>query len=92
MIEALEVSLAHEVTKEQRQEFIRQALPRLLERVSELAEPHTKLVLIKSNVFAVAAQPLKEAGFTVLNTALLDYPGQFNQRAYREKLAALVKA
>ncbi len=92
MIEALEVSLAHEVTKEQRQGFIRQALPRLLERISELAEPHTKLILIKSNVFAVAAQPLKEAGFTVLNTALLDYPGQFNQRAYREKLAALVKA
>jgi hypothetical protein len=57
--------------------------------VRELAGPDTKLILIKSNVFEVAAEPLRQAGFTVLNTGLLDYPGRFNQRAYREKLAAL---
>jgi hypothetical protein len=90
MIEALETSLAHEVTKEQRQERIRKALPRLIERVKGLAEPQTKIILIKSNVFDVAATPLKEAGFTVLNTELVDYPGRFNQRSYREKLAKLV--
>ena len=33
---------------------------------------------------------LRQAGFTVLNTELVDYPGRFNQRAYREKLAQLV--
>jgi hypothetical protein len=90
MIEALETSLAHEVTKEQRQERIRKALPRLIERVKGLAEPQTKIILIKSNVFNIAATPLKEAGLTVLNTELVDYPGRFNQRSYREKLAKLV--
>lgn len=89
MIEALEESQVHEVTKAERQTKIKQALPRLIERVRELAETDTKLVLIKSNVFEVAAKPLQEAGFTVLNTELLDYPGRFNQRAYREKLAKL---
>jgi len=92
MIEALETSLAHEVTKAQRQEYIRAALPRLIARVSELAQPKTKLILIKSNVFDVAAEPLKKAGFTVLNTELLDYPGRFNQRAYREKLAKFIQS
>lgn len=87
MIEALEASQVHEVTKQQRQERIAEALPRLMERVRELAAADTKLILIKSNVFEVAAAPLREAGFTVLNTELLDYPGRFNQRAYREKLA-----
>ncbi len=89
MIEALEESMQHAVTKPRRQELIRQALPRLVERVRALSETDTKLILIKSNVFVVAAVPLREAGFVVLNNALLDYPGQFNQRAYREKLANL---
>src|SRR5689334_1735189 len=39
MIEALEESQVHEVTKDQRQERIAEALPRLLERVRELAGP-----------------------------------------------------
>jgi hypothetical protein len=90
MIEALGDSQEHEVTKKQRQTRIHDALPRLLERVKELAEPDTKIILIKSNVFDVAASSLKEAGFTVLNTELVDYPGHFNQRAYREKIAALL--
>jgi hypothetical protein len=90
MIEALEISQRHTVTKEQRQERIRAALPRLIERVKELAGPDTRIILIKSNVFEVAAEPLREAGFTVLNTELVDYPGRFNQRDYREKLAGLL--
>lgn len=89
MIEALESSQEHEVTKDQRQERIRASLPRLIERVHELAQPDTKIILIKSNVFEVAAEPLRTKGFTVLNTELVDYPGRFNQKAYREKLAAL---
>lgn len=89
MIEALEESLKHQVTKPQRQELIRNELPRLVERVRQLALDDTKLILIKSNVFEVAAEPLRRAGFTVLNNALVDYPGRFNQQAYREKLSKL---
>jgi hypothetical protein len=89
MIEALEKSQRHKVTKKQRQEKIRESLPRLIERVKQLAEKDTKIILIKSNVFEAAAEPLRQAGFNVLNTELVDYPGRFNQRAYREKLAKL---
>lgn len=90
MIEALPESQVHEVTKKQRQERIHTALPLLLERVKKLAGPTTGIVLIKSNVYDVATEPLKQAGFKVLNTELVDYPGHFNQRAYREKLATLI--
>lgn len=92
MIESLEASLGHEVTKQERQALIQKHLPRLLERVKELADKKTRIILIKSNVFVVAAEPLRAAGYTVLNKELLDYPGRFNQRAYRQKLAALSKA
>lgn len=91
MIEALEKSQEHEVTKQQRQERIREALPSLLGRVRELADPDTKLILIKSNVFDVATQPLRDAGFTVLNHELVDYPGRFNQKDFRRKLSDLAK-
>lgn len=90
MIEALQQSQPHEATKQQRQERIRQALSQLIKRVNDLAEPDTRIILIKSNVFDVAAQPLRDAGFTVLNRELLDYPGRYNQKAYRKKLAVLV--
>jgi hypothetical protein len=89
MIEALEDSQEHEVTKGQRQDRIAASLPRLLTRVAELAGPDTGIVLIKSNVYEVAAVPLRKAGYKVLNTGLVDYPGRFNQRAYRDKLARL---
>jgi hypothetical protein len=89
MIEALTESQLHEVTKQKRQEKIRKDLPALIKRVQGLAGPDMKIILIKSNVFEVAAEPLREAGFQVLNTELVDYPGRFNQRDYREKLAQL---
>jgi hypothetical protein len=89
MIEALEESQQHKVTKGDRQAKIAQALPSLLERVKQLAQQDTKIILIKSNVFDVAAGPLVQAGYDVLNTELVDYPGHFNQKAYREKLRKL---
>ena len=92
MIEALEKSQVHEVTKKQRQALILETLPRLLKRVSTLADKSTKIILIKSNVFEVASEPLRQAGFTVLNKTLLDYPGRYNQTAYRQKLAAMVES
>jgi hypothetical protein len=92
MIEALEDSQEHEVTKKERQVRIQQNVPRLIKKVEKLVQPDTKVILIKSNVFDIAATPLREAGFTVLNTELVDYPGRFNQRDYREKLARLASA
>lgn len=89
MIEALEASQMHEVTKPQRRVRIKATLPQIIERVKKLASADTKIILIKSNVFDIAATPLREAGFTVLNTELVDYPGHFNQQAYRQKLARL---
>lgn len=89
-IEALQESQKHEVTKKGRQTKIGDHLPDLIERVKSVASPKTKIILIKSNVFVVAAQPLRDAGFNVLNKSLVDYPGHFNQTAYKNKLRTLL--
>lgn len=92
MIEALEESQVHEITKGQRKELIRQNMPSIIKRVEALADKNTKIILIKSNVFEEAAEPLRQAGFTVLNGELVDYPGHFNQKSYRTKLAHYTKS
>jgi hypothetical protein len=92
MIEALEDSQEHKVTKKERQEKLTAAVPRLVERVRVLDAPDAKLILVKSNVFEVCAEPLRAAGFNVLNTANVDYPGHFNAKAFQDKLGALVRA
>ncbi len=89
MIEALDDSQEHEVTKKQRQARIADSLSGVLEKVKSLASDETRIILIKSNVFDVVAGPLRDAGYQVLNTELVDYPGRFNQRDYREKLRKL---
>lgn len=91
MTETLEKSLAHAVKKPERRKLIQEALPRLIERLKELCDSDTRIILIKSNPFDIAAEPLREAGFNVLNQALVDYPGHYNQEAYRKKLTALIK-
>ncbi len=91
MIEALETSLQHKVTKNERQALLVEHQNEFIERVRALATPSTKLILIKSNVFVVLAEPLRAAGFSVLNKELLDYPGRFNTRDYREKLGAMLR-
>lgn len=92
MIEALEQSQPHEISKRDRQERIKHSLSRLIKRVQALANKDTAIILVKSNVFEAAAEPLRQTGFRVLNRELVDYPGQFNQKAYREKLSRLAKA
>lgn len=91
MIEALEKSLEHEVTKKQRQEILAGQADRVTRRVRELGASEAKLILIKSNVYDMLAGPLRAAGFTVLNEELLDYPGRFNQADYRRKLAGMLQ-
>lgn len=91
LIEALPNSLPHHITRPERQALIHQNLPNLIKQMAQLAQTDTKIILIKSNVFEIAAQPLRQAGFNILNTRLLDYPGQYNQAAYRQKLSSLLK-
>ena len=92
MIEALDESLPHSTTTSLRKQKIKDSLPKIIEKVRALASPDTKIILIKSNPFNIAAEPLKAAGFNVLNQALLDYPGYWREEPYRTKLKSMMKA
>lgn len=91
MIECLDESLAHGTTPTERKQKIKAALPQLIAKVQELATPQTQIILIKSNPYNIATNPLKEAGFKVINQALIDYPGYWREEPYRQKLAETIK-
>ena len=90
MIEVLDESLVPGTKTSQRQKELKEAVPALVEKVKKLADDQTKIILIKSNPFKICADPLREAGFDVLNTETLNYPGYWQEKAYREKLAKLL--
>lgn len=90
MIEALTESLPHGAKPSERIEQLREAVPALIKRVKELATAETKIILIKSNPFKVCTEPLREAGFTVLNTETVNYPGFWQEEPYRNKLRGLL--
>lgn len=90
MIEALETSLPHQTKPSERVERIKEAIPGIIERVKKLAGGNTKIILIKSNPFKVLAEPLRDAGFNVLNQEVVNYPGFWQEEAYKKKLSRLV--
>ncbi len=91
MIEAVPYSIPHGVKTPIRRQKIRESLPDLIQRLRELVEGDTRIILIKSNTFIEAAGLLKEAGFKVINDEFLDFPGYWREQQYREKLAEMLK-
>lgn len=90
MIEALTQSLIPGTKTSERIRHLKDSLPELLKRVEGLATPETKIVLIKSNPFKVCAEPLRAAGYNVLNQETLNYPGYWQEKHYRDKLKILL--
>jgi hypothetical protein len=90
MIEALEKSIDHGTKTSERTKQLRAATPRLIERVRQLVSPQARILLIKSNPYHICSQPLREAGFNVINDGVLNYPGYWQEQAYQAKLASLM--
>ena len=67
-----------------------ESLPNLVSRLQASVLPATRLILISSTVFAVCYHPLRQAGFNVLNTGMIDFPESGRQAHFRRKLGDLL--
>ena len=90
LVEALTTSMPHEAKTSERVKLLKNQLPELISRVGKLIKPGTPIVLIKSNPYKVCAEPLRDAGYRVLNTETLNYPGYWQEQAFRTKLIHLI--
>lgn len=69
---------------------LRENLPRLIDELQEANVAEAHLVLISIPVYEVCAEPLREAGFRVLNAEPIDFPGSGRQVHFRRKMRDLL--
>lgn len=69
---------------------IRDSHPRLRDDLRRACQQGTKIILISATVFAACEAPLKENGFNVINSEMIDFPGNGCQKKFREKFGRVI--
>lgn len=73
-----------------RDAFINQDYPKLVQKIKLLANSKTQIILIKRNIYDLLNDPLREEGLTVANTEHLDFPSCGNQLKFKNKFKKLM--
>jgi hypothetical protein len=69
---------------------IRESLPSLRSKLTQLATDGVGIILISATVYEVCSNVLGNEGFNILNEELIDFPGSRWQRKFREKFGSLL--
>ena len=73
-----------------KEEQLKSDLPSLVERIREVINPHSKIILISRPVYNVCFARLIAEGFRVINTEMIDFPGSGGQVKFRNKIRSLI--
>lgn len=69
---------------------IKEELPSLRDKVDEIVDRETPIILISRPVFDAVAVFLRTDGFNIINEEMIDFPGSGGQKRFREKLGRLL--
>ena len=73
------------LSQKERNEVILKDSPLLLEELQKFADPETKVVFVKANVFRLLEPKVTDAGFVVLNRGMkIPFPSTGQQKKFRE--------
>jgi hypothetical protein len=87
LIDASEEPMPDGASSSQKLARLRASVPRLIARLKEFAvDKETPIVLIGGVTYSACAETLSNAGFNVMNDAMIDHPARGGQRRFREKL------
>lgn len=87
LIDASEDPMPDRASSSQKMALLRASVPRLLFRLKEFGvQKSTPIVLIGGVTHSVCAQPLLNAGFNLINDAMIDHPARGGQIRFRQKL------
>lgn len=70
--------------------FIRAGLDQLQRDLAEIQHEGLKVVLISSLVYEICCEPLRRAGFNVVNAEMIDFPGFGRQREFQIKFSRII--
>ena len=74
-----------------KREQIAKALPSLREKLQQVGDASTRIILISSTVYEVCGRPLKDEGFNIVNDEMIDFPGSGGQAKYKDKMGRLLR-
>jgi len=90
LIDAVEYPINHLPEGKGRNDHLIQNFPDLIQKIKNLVEKDTKIILIKKNIFLLLFEKIKSYGFNVINTEMLDFPSRGHQPKFKEKLKKLL--
>lgn len=71
--------------------YIRSGLEQLQQSLTEIQHPDLKVILISALVYEICSQPLRQAGWNVLNTEMIDFPGFGRQKKFQTKFPRVME-
>jgi hypothetical protein len=74
-----------------RARIYRDNLPQLMQKILQIAQPSTPIVIISAVVFRAIGQELKASGFNVIQQGIIEYPNSGQQLNFRRKLRLLLR-
>jgi len=89
LIDASQEPIAGE-SRGRKAKSIRAGLDQLKRDLAEIQHDDLKVVLISSLVYEICCEPLREAGFDIVNTEMIDFPGFGRQRDFHTKFARII--
>lgn len=85
LIDASQKSIAGE-SRSVKEKAIRSGLAQLERDLTEIYHEDMRVVLISSLVYEVCGEPLRRAGFSVVNTEMIDFPSFGRQKEFQAKI------
>jgi Putative endonuclease, protein of unknown function (DUF1780) len=86
LLDASDAPMPAKASPSKKRRVLTAALPRLIEKVREVAADDTRIVLISSTVHSACCASLTAAGFNVVNMEAIDFPSSGRQREFFRKL------
>lgn len=90
LIDASQEPIAGE-TRAVKTRFIRTGLDQLQRDLVEIQHEDLKVVLISSLVYEICCEPLRQAGFNVVNAEMIDFPGFGRQSEFQIKFGRIIE-
>jgi hypothetical protein len=90
LIDACQKPLPPRVGRKSRMQHLKEDLGALIGKLRSLAIANTPIVLVSKSVFDVVSGPLREEGFNVINSEMIDFPGSGRQAEFRRKMEILL--
>jgi hypothetical protein len=90
LLDASDAPMPPGATLAEKRRLLSRFLPALIKKIGEFNPEHLRIVLISNAAYDVCCEPLRTAGFNVMNNEMIDFPSSGRQAEFRRKLGQLL--